>query len=91
MENFTGFLFDCDNHYYETEDAFTRHVPKCMQWRCVQWVEMDGKRFHLVAGKLSKSAGSPTFNPIPKPSVLREYYHENPQGKTSVLNQRRAA
>jgi predicted TIM-barrel fold metal-dependent hydrolase len=84
VENYSGLLFDCDNHYYEAEDAFTRHVPKRMQKRCVQWVEMDGKRFHLVAGKLNKSVGNPTFNPISKPGVLREYYHGNPQGKTFV-------
>ena len=25
--------FDCDNHYYEAHDAFTRHVPRAMQPR----------------------------------------------------------
>ena len=35
--------FDCDNHYYEALDAFTRHVPKAMQPRCVQWAEIDGR------------------------------------------------
>ena len=34
-----GYLpFDCDNHYYEARDAFTRHVPREMQARCVQWL-----------------------------------------------------
>jgi len=33
--------FDCDNHYYEAHDAFTRHVPRAMQPRCVQWAEID--------------------------------------------------
>lgn len=58
MELFDGLLFDCDNHDYEAEDAFTRYVPKRMQKRCVQWAEMDGKRYHLVVGKLSRSVGS---------------------------------
>jgi predicted TIM-barrel fold metal-dependent hydrolase len=84
MEQFDGLLFDCDNHYYEAEDAFTRYVPKRMQKRCVQWVEMDGKRYHLVAGKLSKAVGNPTFNPISKPGVLREYYQGNSDGKTFI-------
>ena len=54
-EKYDGLLFDADNHYYEAEDAFTRYVPKRMQKRCVEWVEMkDGKKFHLVAGKLNK-------------------------------------
>jgi hypothetical protein len=45
-------------------------------------VEMDGKRRHLVAGKLNHAVGNPTFNPISKPGVLREYYRGNPEGKT---------
>lgn len=84
-EKYTGLMFDADNHYYEAADAFTRYVPTRMQRRCVQWVEMqDGKRFHLVAGKLNQSVGNPTFNPVSKPGVLREYYHGNPRGKTFV-------
>ena len=82
MDRYDGLLFDCDNHYYEAEDAFTRHVPRKMQRRCVQWVEMDGKRYHLVAGKLSVAVGNPTFDPISKPGVLRQYYRGNPEGKT---------
>jgi hypothetical protein len=45
---------------------------------------MDGKRHHLVAGKLNHSVGNPTFNPVSKPGVLREYYRGNPEGKTFV-------
>ena len=26
MDELTYLPFDCDNHYYEAEDAFTRHV-----------------------------------------------------------------
>jgi predicted TIM-barrel fold metal-dependent hydrolase len=55
-----------------------------MQKRCVQWVEMDGKRYHLVAGKLNMAVGNPTFNPISKPGVLREYYRGNTGGKTFI-------
>lgn len=84
-EKYDGLMFDADNHYYEAEDAFTRYVPIRMQRRCVQWVEMqDGKRHHLVAGKINHSVGNPTFNPISKPGVLREYYHGNPRGLTFV-------
>ena len=50
----------------------------------MQWVEMDGKRHHLVAGKLNHSVGNPTFNPVSKPGALREYYRGNPEGKTFV-------
>ena len=84
-EKYDGLMFDADNHYYEAEDAFTRYVPKRMQRRCVQWIEMqDGKRHHLVAGKINHSVGNPTFNPVSKPGTLREYYHGNPRGLTFV-------
>ena len=44
--------FDADNHYYEALDAFTRHVPKAMQSRCVQWSEIDGRKHHVVGGRV---------------------------------------
>jgi len=83
VARFNGQIFDADNHFYEAEDAFTRHVPKRMQRRCVQWVQMDdGKRYHMVAGKLNLAVGNPTFNPISKPGVLREYFRGNPNEMT---------
>ena len=36
-------VFDCDNHYYEAIDAFTRHVEPGMAKRTMQWAEIDGK------------------------------------------------
>jgi predicted TIM-barrel fold metal-dependent hydrolase len=82
MEHYDGLLFDCDNHLYEAEDAFTRHVPARMRHRCVEWVQVGKKRYHLVAGKLSYAVGNPTFNPISKPGALRPYYQGNPEGKS---------
>ena len=80
-DRYKGPLSEAGNHYYEKEDAFTRYVPRRMQKRCVEWIEMeDGKKTHLVAGKLNKSVG----NPVSKPSLLREYYHGNPRGLTFV-------
>ena len=38
--------FDADNHYYEALDAFTRHVDPKMQPRCVQWCEINGRKYH---------------------------------------------
>ena len=73
--------FDCDNHYYESEDAFTRHVPEEMQSRVVQWAEVDGRRYQVVGGKLSKAVVHPTWNPIAKPGALHKYFRGNPEGK----------
>ena len=76
--------FDCDNHYYESEDAFTRHVPEAMQARVVQWAEVDGKKYHVVGGKLSKAVTNPTWNPIAKPGALHKYFRGNPEGKNPM-------
>jgi predicted TIM-barrel fold metal-dependent hydrolase len=73
-------IFDCDNHYYEARDAFTRHVPSNMQHRCVQWAEIDGRMRHLVGGKLDMSVTNPLFDPIGPAGKLHEYYRGNPQG-----------
>ncbi len=40
--------FDADNHYYEAEDAFTRHVDPKMHKRCMQWAQIDGRQRLLV-------------------------------------------
>ncbi len=77
-------IFDADNHYYEAEDAFTRHLPAAMRARGVQWVEMDGRRYHLIAGRLDRQVTNPTFNPISKPGVLRSYFKGNPEKKSSA-------
>jgi hypothetical protein len=35
--------FDADQHYYEAEDAFIRHMPKDMKRRAMQWAQVDGR------------------------------------------------
>ena len=67
-------LFDADNHYYEAEDAFTRHLDPEHRARTVQWCEIDGRRQHLVAGKLARAVSNPTFDPIAKPGVLYDFF-----------------
>ena len=59
-------LVDFDNHYYEAEDAFTRHGDDEVQ-RFVRWVS-DGKKRRLIFGNVVAAAiPNPTFNPIGKP------------------------
>ena len=38
--------FDSDNHYYESEDAFTRHLPKKFAKRGARWIQEGGKKKH---------------------------------------------
>jgi predicted TIM-barrel fold metal-dependent hydrolase len=66
--------FDADNHYYEAEDAFTRHIDPKMAKRCMQWATIDGKRRLLVGGKVNKFIPNPTFDPIARPGSLEDYF-----------------
>ena len=63
--------FDADNHYYEAEDAFIRHIDPSMAKRCMQWAEVNGKKRLLVGGKINKFIPNPTFDPIAAPGSPR--------------------
>src|SRR5438045_1866925 len=74
-------VFDADNHYYEAPDAFTRHVPRKMAPRCMQWAEVEGRTRLLVAGKVNIFVPNAQFDPVSKPGQLYEYFKgENPEG-----------
>jgi hypothetical protein len=74
--------FDADHHYYEAEDAFTRHIEKAMRARCMQWAVVDGRKRFLVGGKVNHFIPNPSFDPVAKPGVLDAYFRgRNPHGK----------
>jgi predicted TIM-barrel fold metal-dependent hydrolase len=61
---------DADNHYYETLDAFTRHLDRKYADRGVKPVQ-DGKRVKLlIGGKVNGFIPNPTFDPIIVPGCL---------------------
>ena len=65
-------IVDTDNHFYETTDAFTRHMDPKMAPRAIQWADVDGQQRLLVGGKVNHFFASPTCDPIWKPGSLRE-------------------
>jgi predicted TIM-barrel fold metal-dependent hydrolase len=74
--------FDADNHYYESTDAFTRHMDPKMRKRCMQWGEIGGKQRLLVGGKVNKFIPNPLFDPVAKPGSLEDYFRgRNIDGK----------
>jgi len=74
--------FDADHHFYEAEDAFTRHIDPRFARRCMQWAEIDGRKRLLVGGRINRFIPNPTFDPVAKPGVLDEYFRgRNPEGK----------
>jgi predicted TIM-barrel fold metal-dependent hydrolase len=84
MENLDHPVFDCDNHYYEALDAFTRHLDPRLGPRCVQWAEIGGRKYHVVGGVVSHAVTNPTFNPIAKPGAMHEYFRGNPNGRSPI-------
>ena len=82
MNNFLA--FDCDNHYYEALDAFTRHLDPRLGGRCVQWAEINGRQYHVVGGRVSHAVTNPTFNPIAKAGAMHDYFRGNPEGRNPM-------
>ena len=74
-------FFDCDNHYYEALDAFTRHIDPKLAKRAMQWVQVGGKTRLMVGEKINRFIPNPTFDPISKPGALDEFFRgRNPRG-----------
>ena len=76
--------FDADNHYYEALDAFTRYVDPKMQPRCVQWCEVNGRKYHVVGGIVSHAVVNPTFDPVAKPGSLQAFFKGTEQSAKDV-------
>ena len=83
--NELGFpVFDCDNHYYEAVDAFTRHLDPRTGPRTIQWCEIDGRKYHVIGGRVSRAVVNPTFDPVALPGVLKDYFRGNPNGQNPI-------
>jgi len=74
--------FDADNHYYEALDAFTRHLDPKLGPRCVQWAEIDGRKYHVVGGRVSRAVVNPTFDPVAKAGAMHDWFRGNPEGRS---------
>ena len=84
MHGLDYLAFDADNHYYEALDAFTRHLDPKLGPRTVQWAEIEGRRYHVVGGRVSRAVVNPTFDPVAKPGVLSAYFRGNPEGRNPL-------
>ena len=77
-------VFDGDNHYYEALDAFTRHLDPALGSRCVQWCEINGRKYHVVGGRVSHAVVNPTFTPIAKPGAMYDYFRGTSDGRNPL-------
>ena len=75
-------VFDADNHLYETEDAFTRHLPDRHRG-AIDYVEVRGRKKIVVRGTISDYIPNPTFEVVARPGAQEEYFRVgNPEGKS---------
>jgi predicted TIM-barrel fold metal-dependent hydrolase len=73
-------VFDADHHLYETEDAFTRHLPAKYKG-VIRYVDVDGRKKIVVRGTISEYIPNPTFEVVARPGAHEEFYKiGNPKG-----------
>jgi predicted TIM-barrel fold metal-dependent hydrolase len=74
-------VFDSDNHLYETQDAFTRHLPERYSG-AIEYVQVRGRTKIAIRGQISNYIPNPTFEVVARPGAQEEYFRSgNPEGK----------
>jgi hypothetical protein len=61
-------VFDADNHLYETEDAFTRHLPSAHK-NLFRFAEIGGRKKLVVRDRLTEFIPNPTFEVVARPGA----------------------
>jgi predicted TIM-barrel fold metal-dependent hydrolase len=76
-------LFDADEHYYEAEDALTRHLDSGHRG-VVRWAEIDGRRTLVINGRLLTVVPNPTYDPVGVPGSLERYFRADNTDGTPI-------
>ena len=75
-------VFDCDMHFYEEADSFTRYLPK-QYHGLVKVADVDGRRKMIIRGRVSDYIPNPTFEVVAAPGSGFEYFSgRNVNGKS---------
>ncbi len=75
-------VFDADNHLYETDEAFTRHLPKAYRG-AIEYVQVRGRTKLAIRGQITEYIPNPTFEVVARPGAQEDYFkHGNPEGKS---------
>src|SRR5258708_12220619 len=81
-------MVDADNHLYETQEAFTKHLPKEYE-SAIQYVQIKGRTKIAIRGQISEYIPNPTFVVVARPGAMEEYFaHGNPQGNSRPYHSR---
>jgi predicted TIM-barrel fold metal-dependent hydrolase len=71
-------VFDADNHFYETTDAFTRYLPKEYA-DVIKYVEVKGRTKLAIKNRITDYIPNPTFNVVAPPGADElKYKLQNP-------------
>ena len=68
-------LFDSDNHYYESEDAFLRYLDPAIKHNAPRWVQMEesGQRRLLFGDRMNRFMGADhTFSKVGRPGIFAD-------------------
>jgi predicted TIM-barrel fold metal-dependent hydrolase len=75
-------VFDADNHLYETQDSFTRHLPERYKG-AIDYVDLHGRTKIMIRGTVSEYIPNPTFEVVARPGAQEDYFRNgNPEGKS---------
>jgi predicted TIM-barrel fold metal-dependent hydrolase len=75
-------VYDADNHLYEAEDAFTRHLP-ANHADLFRFVEIKGRKKLVVRNVITEFIPNPTFAVVAAPGAHMAFYAgDNPEGKS---------
>ena len=76
------FVFDADNHMYETPEAFTRYMPE-QYAGFIKYVQDNGRTKIAVNNVISDYIPNPTFEVVAAPGAQEEYFKSgNPEGRS---------
>lgn len=75
-------VYDADNHMYEAQDAFTRHLP-AEYAGLVKYVQVNGRTKIALRNVISDYIPNPTFEVVARPGAQQDYFmHGNREGKS---------
>lgn len=79
--NYDRPIFDSDQHFYETTESFTRHLPERYAG-AVRYVTVDGRTKIALRNHISAYIPNPTFEVVAAPGSGMEYFSgKNVSGK----------
>jgi predicted TIM-barrel fold metal-dependent hydrolase len=75
-------VFDCDQHFYETTESFTRYLPAEFSDQ-IRVAEVDGRKKMVIKGRISDYIPNPSFDVVAAPGSGMEYFmSKNTEGKS---------